>query len=377
MIFDKAGRMKKVRFASCIIKSARRYSYEEAFTRLKLSDEAVQNFDSENERRISAHVKRAWELASVIRKRRFEQGALDLDFPEVKVVVNDQGDAVDVKRIEYDESHQLIEEFMLSANEAVAKEIRDAGKSSVYRIHEDPDMEKLQEFAELARSFGHQVGDVSHRPELQKLLKNVRGKLEEQSVKIALLKSMKRAVYSKDPIGHYGLSKKNYTHFTSPIRRYADLVVHRVLRKIMSERGEASAPKQADNTPSEAKIAEFADHISKTERIAADAEKETRQLKMIEYLERMAGADEKTTFDATVYEVRTMGMFVELDELMVKGMIRKQDLPQRSGFYFDGARNQFVGRGGKEKIAAGTKLKVKLNSVNRERGFVDFELAEG
>ena len=196
-------------------------------------------------------------------------------------------------------------------------------------------------------------------------------------MKIALLKSMKRAVYSKDPIGHYGLSKNNYTHFTSPIRRYADLVVHRVLRRIMSERKEASAPERGDQLLGEAKIAEISDHISKTERIAADAEKETQQLKMIEYLEKLATDGDGTSFDATVYEVRPMGAFLELDELMVKGMLRKQDLPDEGRYYFDNARNQFVGRGGKHKIGPGSKVKVRLTNVNRERGFVDFGLAEG
>lgn len=375
MQFDARGKMVKSRFASCVIRSHRRYAYEEAYALMELSDQAVSQISDEKEQSLVLHLKRAWKLASMIRDLRFKNGALDLDFPEVRVVLDEMGRAIGVKKSIYDESHQLIEEFMLAANEAVAYETKNAPAPSVYRIHEDPDEAKLEEFADLARSFGHRVGDVSHRPELQKLLGTVRGKLEEHSVKLALLKSLRRAAYSVDPIGHYGLSKVNYTHFTSPIRRYADLVVHRVLRKILSRRHEPTAPEIADRTPVVQEITEVAEHISKTERVAADAEKETRQLKIIEYLERVCREDPKASFEATVTEVRPIGAFVELNELLVKGLMKREGLPPRDEYFYDRARQQFKSRTQAPTLTVGQRIEVRLSRVDRVRGFIDFVLA--
>ncbi|PYL51252.1 MAG: hypothetical protein DMF33_11025 [Verrucomicrobia bacterium] len=174
----------------------------------------------------------AWELAVLLRKKRFQHGALDLDFPEVKVWVDKQGHPVKLERVENDESHQLIEEFMLAANEAVARELKKRAVPTVYRVHENPDPEKLAEYREFVLSFNYRVGDLTHRGELQRLLELIGGKPEEQALKIALLKSLKRARYAPQPLGHYGLAKANYLHFTSPIRRYADLVVHRALGRL-------------------------------------------------------------------------------------------------------------------------------------------------
>src|SRR5207245_10361554 len=134
-----------------------------------------------------------------------------------------------LERIDNDESHQLIEEIMLAENEAVARELKKRAIPTIYRVHENPDLEKLAEYREFALSFNYKVGDLTHRPELQRLLAAITGKPEEQALKVALLKSLKRARYDPQPLGHYGLAKANYLHFTSPIRRYADLVVHRAL----------------------------------------------------------------------------------------------------------------------------------------------------
>ena len=373
--FDGDAKMKNARFVSAIIRSCRRYTYEEAFTRLQLSEKAAREFEDPVEKSVVAHLRRAWKLAEKLRQRRSEQGCFDLDFPEVRVILDDQGIAFGVKKTEHDESHQLIEEFMLAANEAVARETRHAPAPSIYRIHEDPDFEKLEEFADLAWTFGHQIGDPANRSEIQKLTASIRGKPEEQSLKLALLKSMKRAAYSKDPIGHYGLAKADYCHFTSPIRRYADLVVHRSLKKIMSRRGEASAPEHPDKTPNEAGAGEIAAHISRTERVAADAERDSQQLKIIEYLENLIKDDRDQVFAAMVVEVRPIGVFVELKDLMVRGLIRKADLPVNADYYFDRSRNRFVSGNKRGKpIGMARELSVRLIRIDRARGFLDFSL---
>src|SRR5205823_4977790 len=219
-----------------------------------------------------------------------------------------QGHPVRLERVENDESHQLIEEFMLAANEAVARELKKHAIPTVYRVHENPDPEKLAEYREFVLSFNYRVGDLTHRAELQRLLASIRGKPEEQALKVALLKSLKRARYSPQPLGHYGLAKANYLHFTSPIRRYADLVVHRALGRVRSPSapdGPAVHPYQKrELSPNMAEIASIAEHISTTERIAAEAEIDAIQMKKLEFFQRQLDERKPQIFRASIVDVR-------------------------------------------------------------------------
>src|SRR6059036_2547251 len=266
--FDKHGVVKSARFARSVIRSAHRLTYKQAFAILT----------SPPGDQLGERLHLAWELAALLRKKRFQHGALDLDFPEVKVWVDKQGHPVKLERVENDESHQLIEEFMLAANEAVARELKKRAIPTIYRVHENPDPEKLAEYREFALSFNYKVVDLTHRAELQRLLASIHGKPEEQALKVALLKSLKRARYAPQPLGHYGLAKANYLHFTSPIRRYADLVAHRALATDGAPRRRGDAARRPFN-PDMSEIASIAEHISATERNAADAEIDAAQMK--------------------------------------------------------------------------------------------------
>jgi ribonuclease R len=215
--FDEKANVKKARFARTVIRSAHRLTYKQAYALLK-----SQPIDE-----LGKRLHRAWELAALLRRQRFQHGSLDLDFPEVKVRLDDKGKPIQLERIENDESHQLIEEFMLAANELVARELKKRSIPTIYRVHENPDPEKLAEYREFILSHGYKVGDLTHRAEVQRFLNSIKGKPEEPALKVGLLKSLKRARYLPQPLGHYGLAKANYLHFTSPIRRYADLVAHR------------------------------------------------------------------------------------------------------------------------------------------------------
>ncbi|MEM0897262.1 MAG: ribonuclease R [Verrucomicrobiota bacterium] len=361
--FDKEGRPGGVRFAAAVIRSARRFTYEEAFALMSGDGEP----QKEEDRAWKARLRQAWKLASRLRKRRMEAGSLDMDFPEVRAVVDrETGRAVGLVRHEYDESHQLIEEFMLAANEAVAREVKNAMKPCIYRVHEDPDEGKLFEFREFVLGFDIPIGDPSERKEVQALLKRIKGTREEHSIKIALLKSLKRADYRATPDGHYGLAKVNYTHFTSPIRRYADLVVHRVL-DVVTRRAKT-------DTPPLGELAEMAEHISKTERRSAEAENESQRLKQLEYLASLTNArGEAEVFDAVVFDVRRIGVFVELVEYQIKGLVREQDLPPtRHGYRFNGSRREFVDSRGREGIAIADQLRVRVKRVDMEKMRVDF-----
>jgi ribonuclease R len=263
-----------------------------------------------------------------------------------------------LEKIENDPSHQLIEECMLVANEAVAAALKKARVPTVYRVHEVPDPDRLREFREKALRYGCKAGDLTNRDQVQRLLAVIRGQPEEYLLKLEFLKSLKRATYGVAPLGHYGLAKANYTHFTSPIRRYADLLVHRALA------GEAAGKA--------GELSEAAVHISRTERTSAEAEKDSVQRKKIEYFERQLRAREPDIFSATVIDVRSHGLVVELPDVLFTGMIHVSRLPD--DFYtFDSVRLQFRGRRGKNAFGLGAVLRVKVSRVDPFKKQVDFE----
>jgi len=361
--FDRNGVARSARFARSVIRSAHRLTYKQAYAILNLAPR-----DGLSQR---LHI--AWELAALLRRKRFQHGALDLDFPEVKVLVDQDGYPVRLERIENDESHQLIEEFMLAANEAVARELKKRAIPTIYRVHENPDLEKLAEYREFALSFNYKVGDLTHRPELQRLLASFRGKPEEQALKVALLKSLKRARYAPQPLGHYGLAKANYLHFTSPIRRYADLVVHRALGRIGAlRRPNAAARRSYDHDMSE--IASIAEHISITERTAADAEIDAAQMKKLEFFQRQLDERNPQIFRAAIVDVRNYGLMVELPDALVTGLVHVSSLTD--DFYlFDVARRQLIGRRSRKRFSVGDEVSVFVARVDVFKRQIDFAIA--
>jgi ribonuclease R len=255
---------------------------------------------------------------------------------------------------------------MLEANEAVARELKKRAIPTIYRVHENPDPEKLAEYREFALSFGYKVGDLTHRAELQRLLAEIRGKPEEQALKVGLLKSLKRARYDPQPLGHYGLAKTNYLHFTSPIRRYADLVVHRAL-------GSDTASRRPYHMGM-AEIASVAEHISTTERNAADAEIDATQMKKLEFFQRQLAGRKPQMFSATVVDVRNYGLMVELPDALITGLIHVSSLTD--DFYvFEPARRQLIGRRSRKRFRVGDDLSVFVARVDLFKRQVDFAIA--
>jgi ribonuclease R len=354
--FDKNGRAKSARFAKSVIRSAKRLTYKEAYAILQAKPNGE----------LSRRLHTAWELASLLRRKRFEQGSLDLDFPEVKVHVDADGKATRLERVENDQSHQLIEEFMLAANEAVARELRHCSIATIYRVHEDPDPEKLGEYREFILSFGYKVGDLSHRKEVQRFLASIKGKPEEQALKIGLLKSLKRARYAAQPLGHYGLAKANYLHFTSPIRRYADLVVHRTL-------AERNLPRRSKIDIGQ--IESLANHISDTERNAAEAEIESVRLKKLQFFEQQLKERNPEVFRAAIMDVRNYGLVVELPDALVTGVVHVSTLSD--DFYrFDAAQRRLVGRRTNRRFSVGDEIRVFVARVDTFKRQIDFAIAD-
>ena len=369
--FDRQGKVRHATFGRSVIRSAARLTYRQAFAILEGKPvPPTPNYERGGKVLLSAsptpldvtpelreRVKVAWELASLLRKNRFAAGSLDLDFPEVKVWLDDEGKAARLEKVENDISHQLVEECMLAANEVVAKELKERNTPAVYRIHEDPDPDRLADFREMAATHGFRAGDLTNRRELQKLLASTLGSPEEYAIKLALLKSLMRARYATTALGHYGLAKVNYTHFTSPIRRYADLLVHRSLAR--------------EKVGSIGELGEITEHISTTERTSSDAERDSTLLKKMEFFLRQLESRRPNEFRAIVVDVRSYGLVVELPDCLVTGLIHVSALPD--DFYtFDPVRLAFTGRRTARRYSIGAELKVIIARVDAYKRQIDF-----
>ena len=357
------GKVTNARFIDAVIHSRAKLSYEQAQAILD-GLPAPENSDPT----LVPMVKESWKLASILRRKRFENGALDLEMAEIKIRLDDKGRAVAAEPVIHTSSHQLVEECMLIANEAVARILNQRMKPAVHRIHEDPDPSRLMDYTETAILHGYRPGDLTNRVHIQKLLDESKGSPEEHIIKLGLLKSLKRAAYSADPIGHYGLAKDHYCHFTSPIRRYADLIVHRALQPLLE-----NPPKPHDRTPSQAELREIARHISDTERTSSDAESETKQLKLFEYLQRVAAMEEPHKFNGLITDVRPMGLMVELPDMGVRGVVKREDLPE-GRWFLESHRKAWVSTDGKV-IQLGMRIPLRVTAIDMEKRFVDFAVA--
>ena len=357
MKFDQKGKMLRARFADAFIRSKARLTYQEAFAMLKGNDKGE----------VPSTVREAWNLASILRRNRYAKGALDLDFPEVRAVMDKDGRVTGIITEEYDESHQLIEECMLAANEAVALALKNGNRPTIYRVHEEPDSSKLFEFGQLCKLYGYPVHDIGQRQYLNELMKSIKGSPDEQLLKLALLKSLMRARYDTEPLGHYGLATPNYCHFTSPIRRYADLVVHRSLNPLL-----ANPPKGAKGAGSAGRLEEDAEHISETERISASAEKDANRMKLFEWLEGQCYTEHPEVHEALVTETRHFGVLLEIPRLQIKGLVTPDTLPGGRWVYEAFASRWKNDHG--SVLCAGLRVPVIPVKVDREQQWADFAI---
>jgi len=274
----------------------------------------------------------------------------------------DRGRIAKIEKVENDVSHQLIEEFMLLANEAVAGRLMSLSRPAVYRVHEEPEERRLQEYREEVLSHNVPCGNLRKRSEIQKLLQKLDTLAIGPALKIGFLKSLMRARYAVEPLGHYGLAKSKYTHFTSPIRRYADLVVHRALfQKI-------AVPAAA--------LQEVADHISTTERNSADAERDSKDVKLFAFLREQIASGNPQRYPALVTDARNFGFFVDVPGLAMSGLVPLSAMTD--DFYvFDPQRNHLIGRRTRRVIRLGDNIEVQVAKVDTFKKQVDFRLTAG
>lgn len=309
------------------------------------------------------------ELALILRKRRLDRGAIDFDFEESKVLVNEEGKPTDVVLRERSIAEKIIEEFMLAANETVAEHFHWMDVPFIYRIHEDPNPEKLQAFLEFITNFGYLVrgkANSVHPRALQHLLEQIKETPEERIISTVMLRSMKQAKYSPESLGHFGLAAEFYTHFTSPIRRYPDLIVHRLIRKYLIE-GDVSEELQSRWSE---KLPEIAQHTSNRERLAVDAERETDDLKKAEYM--LDKVDEE--FEGVISGVTSFGLFVELDNT-IEGLVHVSYLTD-DYYHYHEKQYAMIGERTGKVYRLGDTVKIKVMKVDVDERSIDFEIVE-
>lgn len=309
------------------------------------------------------------QLALKLRKNRMERGAIDFDFQESKIIVDEQGKPLDIVKRERSIAEQIIEEFMLAANETVAEHFYWLKAPFIYRIHEDPDSEKLMSFMEFITNFGYVVKGTAnkvHPRALQTLLEDIKGTKEETVLSTMLLRSMKQARYEAENLGHFGLAAEFYTHFTSPIRRYPDLVIHRVIREVLLKG--SLDDERIDELA--LKLPDIARQSSERERLAVEAERETDDLKKAEFMLDKVGEE----YEGIVSGVTSFGMFVELDNT-VEGLIRLSDMND-DYYHFHERQMALIGERTARVYRIGDEVKVRVARVNLEERTIDFELVK-
>ncbi len=385
--FNPAGMPLHTEFANSAIKVAQRFAYEQVMPLLNSDETKVTSNEEVQgqpvvEPQVLALLKRMHELAMILRKRRFDRGALDLALPEVKIDMDGDGRVTGAHVVSHDESHQIIEEFMLAANVAVANKLADCGLSFLRRTHAPPDERKLRALSEFVGSLGHNIRKMPGRGDLQTLLKEVHATAHEYAVSYAVLRSTKRAEYSPDPdVGHYALSEANYCHFTSPIRRYPDLTVHRLLDEVIQAEHDPSAKRKkrkteapkghSDETPLPADLVSLGKWCSLTERRAADAEKELIKLKMLEYLADQIGLE----LDATITGVEKFGFFCLGIQLPAEGLVHISTLPD-DHYDYDNRAHTLVGRKRGRIFRLGSPVHVVVAKVDLTNRKLEFQLAD-
>lgn len=346
-------------FAHSAIKVTKRFAYEEVMP--------IVNNPEKHKARLSGKVRQllTWmhQLAMILRARRFAQGALELTMPEVKIDFDKEGRVSGAHVVPHDPSHQIIEEFMLAANMAVATALDDKGIPFLRRAHADPDEVKLRALAQFTTSLGYPLKRFQSRSDLQRLLNQVHGTPHMHAVNYAFLRSLKQAQYSPEPIGHYALAAENYCHFTSPIRRYPDLTVHRLIDRLVTSKASGAFPGFVELTA-------MGEHCSRTERRAEQAERELVKVKLLTYMSSRIGDE----FDAVITGVQDWGFFCQGIQVPAEGLVHVSTLDD-DYYTYDAAHHVLEGRRAGRQYRLGSPVRVVAAHVEVDRRQLDFRLA--
>lgn len=363
MEIDKEGNIISSDIYKAVIKVTERMNYKDVQKIIDGSDEKV----LEKYKNYIQDFKLMEELAKILKNKRLERGYLNLDLPESKVVLDNNGHAVDIKKYELYFSNEIIEQFMLSANETIAERFYWLEAPFIYRVHEEPDIDKVKELNKFLYNFGYKInksGDKVYPKEFAKVLDSVKGKTEERVVSNLVLRTLKVARYESENDGHFGIASKYYCHFTSPIRRYPDLFIHRIISKYLENNYELSE-KQKEKYEKQAE--QYAKTSSDREKIATKVERDSIDIKMAEYMQDRIGEE----YEGMVSSVTSFGIFVELDNT-VEGLIRFENLGDEY-FEYDEEHKQLTGEKTGITYKIGDRVKIKVINANKETRQIDFE----
>ncbi len=338
MDFDKTGTLIKHEVVRSFIHSKKRFTYFEAKDVL----------DGKKKSPHAKSLKLMVDLCLLLKKKRYERGSIDFALPETVILVDEQGKPSGIKKIEYDITHQLVEEFMLKANEMVAKELDSRGKTPIFRIHEEPSEENFEEFFQFARSLGFKLVSKPTSADLQTLFEAAKKTPHIQQLSVAFIRSMKLAQYSPNNIGHFGLALEHYCHFTSPIRRYSDLITQRLL---------------FNEEPEDIDLDQIALKCSEQERISFRAEMSVKTLKKLRLLRHYLNENPYLEHEAVITRVKPFGIHFELSSLMLEGFLHISEL-ENDYFEYDGVRNLLVGKSTGKTHFLGEKIKVLITHVD-------------
>jgi len=387
MLFDRSGEMLESVFYPSVIKSAARLTY--TIVKQIIVDDDLELADKF--RPVAPMLLEMKELALILMGMRKKRGSIDFDLPEPEIIIGLTGQTQGIIRAERNLAHQLIEEFMLAANEAVARFITSRDIPFLYRVHENPDPAKLRTFQEFIYGFGYEfslVDDKVNPSELQRLLAQADGRPEERMINYALLRCMKQARYAAENLAHFGLASSCYCHFTSPIRRYPDLVVHRILKAVLAAGFDSAQPTSKSAQPTgrslsgaegkraarqlaiaTERLAEVAEHTSKRERVAMEAERDVVEMKKLQFMQQHVGED----FNGYIAGVTAFGFFVELEEFFVEGLVHISTLTDDI-YIFAEKQHSLIGRRTARVFRIGDKAQVQVASVSPATRRIEFVL---
>jgi len=385
-VFSAQGKLLQSKLAESVILSDKRLTYEQAGLFLKEKNlakirsakppssrysgnpgKSLEELNDQILEKLQLSIRKIWEFASLIRGDRMKKGALDLESMEVKILVDQKGQPEKILQSESDESHHMIEEFMLLANETVARELRKQKLPGIFRVHPDPDPENLEELRSFLQVFGISCGELTGRKEVTKMLNALNKHPLAQVLRIKFLRSLKQACYRSTPDGHYGLAKNDYLHFTSPIRRYSDLVVHRIIENLIR--------KQRTQKIDFSKLEGTAKHLSITERNSVDAERESIKDKLLLYYKKDIGKRPPVVHQAIITEISPRGFFIELVQTLARGFVPIRTLPRELGYRVSSNGTALVGRNPKIKLKLGQEIGVSIDKVFVSDKQLDFRLS--